>query len=49
VDTYATPDEGSVPVLAGPIHHFIVTHEQRLARKLTTPGDDVIFLPCPDQ
>jgi hypothetical protein len=36
-------------VLAGPIHHFVETHEQRLARKLSTMGYDVIFLPCPDE
>jgi hypothetical protein len=36
-------------VLAGPIHHFVETHEQRLARKLATMGYEVIFLPCPDE
>lgn len=36
-------------VLAGPIHHFVETQEQRLARKLSTMGYDVIFLPCPDE
>jgi hypothetical protein len=36
-------------VLSGPIHHFVETHEQRLARKLTTMGYEVIFLPCPDE
>jgi hypothetical protein len=42
------PPAASV-VLAGPIHHFVETQEQRLARKLTTLGYDVIFLPCPDE
>jgi hypothetical protein len=42
------PPDASV-VLAGPIHHFVETQEQRLARKLTTLGYDVIFLPCPDE
>jgi hypothetical protein len=36
-------------VLAGPIHQFVETQEQRLARKLATMGYDVIFLPCPDE
>jgi hypothetical protein len=36
-------------ILAGPIHHFVETQEQRLTRKLSTMGFDVIFLPCPDQ
>jgi hypothetical protein len=36
-------------VLAGAIHHFIATHEQRLARKLAQLGYDVIFLPCPEE
>jgi hypothetical protein len=36
-------------VLAGPIHHFVETQEQRLARKLATMGYDVVFLPCPDE
>jgi hypothetical protein len=36
-------------VVAGPIHHFVETHEQRLARKLATMGYNVIFLPCPDE
>jgi hypothetical protein len=36
-------------VLAGPIHHFVETHEQRLARKLSTMAYEVIFLPCPDE
>jgi hypothetical protein len=36
-------------ILAGPIHHFVETQEQRLARKLSTMGFDVIFLPCPDE
>jgi hypothetical protein len=42
------PPDASV-VLAGPIHHFVETREQRLARKLTTLGYDVIVLPCPDE
>lgn len=42
------PPSASV-VLAGPIHHFVETHEQRLARKLTTLGYDVVFLPCRDE
>jgi hypothetical protein len=42
------PPDASV-VLAGRIHHFVETQEQRLARKLTTLGYDVIFLPCPDE
>jgi hypothetical protein len=36
-------------VLAGPIHHFVETQEQRLARRLATMGYDVVFLPCPDE
>jgi hypothetical protein len=36
-------------VLAGPIHHFLETQEQRLARKLSTLGFDVIFLPSTDE
>jgi hypothetical protein len=36
-------------ILAGPIHHFVETQEQRLARKLATMGFEVIFLPCPDE
>lgn len=36
-------------VLAGPIHHFVETQEQRLARKLATMGFEVIFLPCPNE
>jgi hypothetical protein len=36
-------------ILAGPIHHFLETREQRLARTLTSLGYDVIFLPCPDE
>jgi hypothetical protein len=36
-------------ILAGPIHHFVETQEQRLARKLATLGFEVIFLPCPDE
>ena len=36
-------------VLAGALHHFIETHEQRLARKLTTSGYNVVFLPCSDE
>ncbi len=39
----------STVVLAGAIHHFIATYEQRLARKLAQLGYDVIFLPCPDE
>jgi hypothetical protein len=35
-------------VVAGPLHHFLETPEQRLARKLAAMGYDVIFLPCPD-
>ncbi|MGE4056945.1 MAG: hypothetical protein AB7F99_19320, partial [Vicinamibacterales bacterium] len=46
--TKVLPPDASV-VLAGPIHHFVETQEQRLARKLTTLGYDVIFLPCPDE
>jgi hypothetical protein len=42
------PPSASV-VLAGPIHRFFETPEQRLARKLTALGYDVIFLPCPDE
>jgi hypothetical protein len=34
-------------VVAGPIHHFVETQEQRLARKLATLGYKVIFLPRP--
>jgi hypothetical protein len=36
-------------VLAGPLHHFVETREQPLARKLAAMGYDVIFLPCPDE
>jgi hypothetical protein len=36
-------------VLAGAIHHFIESREQRLARRLTTLGYDVVFLPCPEE
>jgi hypothetical protein len=36
-------------VLAGPIHHFVETQEQRLVRKLATMGYDVLFLPSPDE
>jgi hypothetical protein len=43
----ALPPSASV-VVAGPIHHFVETHEQRLARTLTTLGYDVVFLPCRD-
>jgi hypothetical protein len=39
----------STVVLTGTIHPFIETHEQRLARKLTKSGYDVIFLPCPNE
>jgi hypothetical protein len=42
------PPAASV-VLAGPIHHFVETAVQRLARKLTTLGYNVIFLPCLDE
>ncbi len=37
---------GASVVLAGPIHQFVETREQRLARKLTNLGYDVTFLPC---
>jgi hypothetical protein len=36
-------------VLAGAIHQFIESPEQRLARKLTGFGFDVVFLPCPEE
>jgi hypothetical protein len=39
----------STVVLAGALHHFIETHEQRLARKLATSGYNVVFLPCSDE
>jgi hypothetical protein len=42
------PPSASV-VLAGPIHHFVETQEQRLARRLTTLGYEVVFLPCADE
>jgi hypothetical protein len=42
------PQSASV-VLAGPIHHFVETPPQCLARKLTALGYDVVFLPCADE
>ncbi len=36
---------GATVVLAGPIHHFLETHEQVLARKLTKLGYETVFLP----
>jgi hypothetical protein len=40
----ALPSAASV-VLAGPIHRFIESDEQRLARTLANLGFDVTFLP----
>jgi hypothetical protein len=42
------PPRASV-VLAGPIHQFVETREQQLARKLTDMGYDVTFVPCRDK
>jgi hypothetical protein len=33
-------------VLSGPIRHFLESPEQRLGRKLTKGGYDVVFIPC---
>jgi hypothetical protein len=41
----ALPPSATV-VLAGPIHRFVETREQRLARELNAFGYDVVFLPC---
>jgi hypothetical protein len=36
---------GATVVIAGAVHHFRESHEQRLARKLTDRGYQVVFLP----
>lgn len=39
---------GSTVIICGPMHRFLETRQQRVARELAKRRQDVVFLPYPD-